>query len=59
MGYEAAFFYFGIGQGIVVMVVSLLLRAPRPGETPEARAKVQQTTRDYEWWEMIQSPVLR
>src|SRR5260221_7102029 len=29
-GYEAAFLYFGIGQGIVVTVLSLLLRAPRP-----------------------------
>src|SRR3984957_269548 len=33
-GYEAAFLYFGIGQGIVVVVLSLLLRAPVPGETP-------------------------
>src|SRR5205085_10221654 len=30
MGYEPAFLYFGIGQGIVVIAVSLLLRAPRP-----------------------------
>jgi OFA family oxalate/formate antiporter-like MFS transporter len=56
-GYEAAFLYFGIGQGLVVMAVSLLLRAPRPGETPAAHAKVAQTTRDYAWWEMIQSPI--
>ena len=56
-GYEAAFLYFGIGQGLVVMAVSLLLRAPRPGETPAAHAKVAQTTRDYTWWEMIQSPI--
>src|SRR5216684_7141796 len=47
MGYEAAFLYFGIGQGIVVVVLSLLLRAPRPGETPTALAKVQQSPRDY------------
>jgi len=56
-GYEAAFLYFGIGQGLVVMAVSLLLRAPRPGETPATHAKVAQTTRDYTWWEMIQSPI--
>src|SRR5690349_18829685 len=56
-GYEAAFVYFGIGQGIVVTVLSLLLRAPAPGETPAALARVAQTVRDYQWWEMIQSPV--
>src|SRR5947208_5348892 len=47
-GYEAAFWWFGIGQGIVVMLVALLLRAPEPGEVvaPAAPA-VQQTRRDY------------
>src|SRR5216684_70873 len=28
-GYEAAFLYFGVGQGIIVCVVSMFLRAPR------------------------------
>jgi len=56
-GYEAAFLWFGIAQGIVIVVVSLLLRAPRTGETPTAQAKVVQTTRDYQWWEMLQSPI--
>ena len=56
-GYEAAFLYFGIAQGLIVVVVSLLLRAPRRGETPAAQARVSQTTRDYAWWEMVQSPV--
>src|SRR5436309_5114360 len=31
-GYEAAFFGFGIGQGVIVMIVALLLRAPQAGE---------------------------
>jgi MFS transporter, OFA family, oxalate/formate antiporter len=56
-GYEAAFAWFGLAQGIVVVVVSLLLRAPHPGETPTAQARVVQTTRDYAPWEMLQSPV--
>src|SRR6202035_4673612 len=33
-GYEATFLWFGLGQGIIVVVLSLLLRAPRPGEVP-------------------------
>ncbi len=57
LGYEAAFLYFGIGQGIVVVVLSLLLRAPRPGETPTALAKVQQSPRDYTPLEVVRSPI--
>ena len=47
-GFEAAFWWFGIGQGVVVILVALLLRAPEPGEVvvPAAPA-VQQTRRDY------------
>src|SRR6266581_104740 len=56
-GYESAFLWFGIAQGIIVIVVSLFLAAPRAGETPATLAKVIQTTRDYAWWEMIQSPI--
>src|SRR5438132_5257763 len=33
-GYESAFFWFGIVQGIIVMIFSLFLRAPEPGEVP-------------------------
>ena len=47
-GYEAAFWWFGIGQGVVVILVALVLRAPEAGEVvvPAAPA-VQQTRRDY------------
>jgi len=57
-GYEAAFLWFGLGQGIVVVVVSLLLRAPQAGEVaaPAAPA-VQQTRRDYAPVEVLKTPV--
>ena len=47
-GFEAAFWWFGIGQGIVVIIFSLFLRAPEAGEvaTPAAPA-VLQSRRDY------------
>ena len=47
-GYESAFWWFGIGQGIVVVIFSLFLRAPEAGEvaTPAAPA-VLQSRRDY------------
>ena len=47
-GYESAFLWFGLAQGIVVVLVALLLRAPEPGEVPVPAAPVvQQTRRDY------------
>jgi OFA family oxalate/formate antiporter-like MFS transporter len=56
-GYEAAFLWFGIGQGIVVMIIALFLRAPAPGEVaaPAAPA-VQQSRRDYGPAEVLKSP---
>src|SRR5216684_1524781 len=33
-GYEAAFLYFGIGQGLAVMLLSLALTDPLAGEVP-------------------------
>ncbi len=57
-GYEAAFLWFGLGQGIVVVLVALLLKAPHGGEVPApARPAVQQTRRDYGPTEVIRTPV--
>jgi OFA family oxalate/formate antiporter-like MFS transporter len=55
-GYQAAFLWFGLGQGIVVILVGLLLRAPESGEVPASQA-VQQSRRDYEWAEVLKTPV--
>jgi MFS transporter, OFA family, oxalate/formate antiporter len=54
-GYQAAFLWFGLGQGIVVVLVGLLLRAPEAGEVPASQA-VQQSRRDYEWKEVLKTP---
>jgi MFS transporter, OFA family, oxalate/formate antiporter len=57
-GYQSAFFWFGLVQGVVVVIVGVLLRAPRPGEVPiPAAPAVQQTRRDYQWHEAIRTPV--
>jgi OFA family oxalate/formate antiporter-like MFS transporter len=55
-GYETAFFWFGIGQGIIVMIFSLFLRAPESGEAPPS-ALVQQSRRDYQWKEVLKTPI--
>jgi MFS transporter, OFA family, oxalate/formate antiporter len=47
-GFEAAFWWFGIGQGVVVIIIALLLRAPEGGEVPPPTvAGVLQSRRDY------------
>ena len=57
-GYEAAFLWFGLGQGIVVALVALLLRAPPEGTAPApAAAAVQQTRRDYGPADVVRTPV--
>ena len=57
-GYEVAFLWFGLGQGLVVMLVALLLRAPEAGEVPlPAAPAVQQTRRDYGPREVLKTPV--
>jgi OFA family oxalate/formate antiporter-like MFS transporter len=57
-GYEAAFLWFGLGQGVVVVLVALLLRAPQADEVPvPAHHAVQQTRRDYGPADAIRTPV--
>jgi OFA family oxalate/formate antiporter-like MFS transporter len=53
-GYQSAFLWFGLGQGIVVIFVGLLLRAPEGGPPPVTGA-VQQTRRDYGPAEVLKS----
>jgi OFA family oxalate/formate antiporter-like MFS transporter len=55
-GYEATFLWFGLGQGLVVVVLSLLLRAPRAGEAPPS-TRLKQSARDYTPLEVLASPI--
>ena len=55
-GYESAFLYFGIGQGIIVFLVSFALLTP-PKTQVVNRAALVQSRRDYTWQEMIRTPV--
>ena len=56
-GYDKAFFWFGLGQGAVILILSQILRAPQPGEAPKASRKVAQGVRDYQVTEMIRTPL--
>ena len=58
-GYETAFLWFGIVQGLGVMVLSLALRAPGPGDVPQVRPsmRVLQGVRDFTPMETLRSPI--
>jgi MFS transporter, OFA family, oxalate/formate antiporter len=58
-GYEAAFLYFGLGQGLVVFVLALFLtRAPDHKKmTGISSINVQQSKRDYTPGEVLRQPV--
>ena len=58
-GYEKAFLYFGLGQGIIVVIISLLLTDTRriTAALSVASEKLQQARRDFRPMEMVRSPV--
>ena len=63
-GYESAFLYFGIGQGLIVCLVALALTDPRHVVSATLKKKaaarsthVQQTRRDYRPLEVLSKPV--
>ncbi len=51
-GYEAAFLWFGLGQGLVILALAPLLRA-----APSQEASATQSTRNYSPAETLRSPV--
>jgi OFA family oxalate/formate antiporter-like MFS transporter len=65
-GYESAFLYFGIGQGLIVFLISMALIDPRHVQSPalakkaatlSANPAVPQTRRDYRPMEVVRQPV--
>jgi len=54
-GFQETFFWFGMWQGIIIVLLALLLRAPRPGEVPEpiVRGAIIQNRRQYAPSEII------
>jgi MFS transporter, OFA family, oxalate/formate antiporter len=55
-GYEAAFLAFGIGQGSIVLALSLMMRAPAEGRMPYGRADGERGGRNYRTREMVRTP---
>ncbi|HET6956580.1 MAG TPA: oxalate/formate MFS antiporter [Vicinamibacterales bacterium] len=55
-GYDKAFLWFGLGQGLVILLLSQFLKAPKPGEAPAA-ARRSQSAREFKPMEMLGTPL--
>ncbi len=57
-GYQSAFFWFGLGQGAILLLIAPVMRAPLPDEMPQtAPPKVQQSSRSFTPAEVLRTPV--
>lgn len=57
-GYQSAFLYFGLGQGIAVCLCALLLRSPGKADATEAPAHAaEETRRQYAPREILRTPL--
>jgi OFA family oxalate/formate antiporter-like MFS transporter len=58
-GFQAAFLYFGIGQGVIVAALAFLLASPSKGQVPEVtnNSAVIQTRRNYTPSEVVRQPI--
>lgn len=56
-GYEAAFLWFGLGQGLLVCLAALMLSKPRAGSLPPPSTRLPQTSRDHRPGEVLRSPL--
>jgi OFA family oxalate/formate antiporter-like MFS transporter len=54
-GFQDTFFYFGIGQGVIICVLAFVLFAPKPGQVPQAvnTATIMQSRRQFTPSEII------
>ncbi|MCZ0737444.1 oxalate/formate MFS antiporter [Phreatobacter sp. AB_2022a] len=58
-GFQAAFINFGIGQGIIIVIMAFFLAAPLAGQVPAvvANANIIQTRRNYKPTEVLRQPI--
>ncbi|AWN43611.1 oxalate/formate MFS antiporter [Methylobacterium durans] len=58
-GFQAAFLYFGIGQGVVVAALAFFLAAPKKGQIPDVSGDTAniQSRRNYTPGEVVRQPI--
>lgn len=56
-GYQPTFFYFGIVQGLIIILIAPLLRFPRLGETPLPSATEPAISVDHHPSQVLREPI--
>jgi MFS transporter, OFA family, oxalate/formate antiporter len=58
-GYQATFYWFGIGQGVIICILAMFLYAPKTGQVPAvvANANIIQTRKNYSPGEVLKQPI--
>src|ERR1700738_1039200 len=58
-GFQSTFLYFGLGQGLIIIILAFFLFAPKSGQVPAAvqSANIFQTRRNYQPTEVIRHPI--
>ena len=57
-GFQSAFYYFGLGQGIIVVIFALMMVAPKSGQTPTTvNSNIIQSKRNYAPSEVLRQPI--
>src|SRR6266481_4873718 len=58
-GFQNTFLYFGLGQGIIIVILAFFLFAPKAGQVPAViqNANVIQSRRNYQPTEVIRHPI--
>ena len=57
-GYSSAFFWFGLGQGALLLLIAPIMRAPLPGEVPATAApRVRQSATSATPAQVLRSPL--
>src|SRR5262249_51094805 len=55
-GFQAAFLWFGLGQGNAIVILARLLKAPSKAAAPP-QPKRNQSTRDFTFVQMLRTPL--
>ena len=58
-GFQNTFLYFGLGQGIIIVILAFFLFAPKAGQVPAViqNANIIQSRRNYQPTEVIRQPI--
>jgi MFS transporter, OFA family, oxalate/formate antiporter len=58
-GFQSTFLYFGLGQGLIIVILAFFLFAPKAGQVPAViqNVNVIQSRRNYQPTEVIRHPI--